>query len=72
MKIYKIEPPESVADIDVGQVFKRDGDDKLYILIHRDIVRCLVRRWTWWDKVKVHVLVAALKLIRFYIRLKRR
>jgi hypothetical protein len=55
MKIYILTPKEALMDFEVGDIFLRPDDNKLYQFVYRDIVRCLVRRWTWWDEVKMFV-----------------
>lgn len=63
MKAFLIEPASSVANINVGEVFKLEDDGKLYLLIHRDAARCVCRPWTWWDKFIVRCTLVILKIM---------
>lgn len=63
---FTIEPPSSVANIAVGEIFRLEQDKQLYILIHRDAAKCIVRPWTRLDKIMVHIRLIYLKALLFF------
>ena len=69
-KLYIVDPPESLATVDLGEIFKWDTNNQLYIIVYRDAVRVLVRRWTLLDKVLVRVELAYLNTLRFILSLR--
>ena len=69
-KLYIVDPPESVATVELGEIFKWDTNNQLYIIVYRDAVRVLVRRWTLLDKVLVRVELAYLNTLRFILSLR--
>jgi hypothetical protein len=52
MRFKEFRPPENLCSIEIGQLFRAEENGKLYRLVHRDVVKCIVLEWTWWEDFK--------------------
>jgi hypothetical protein len=54
VKVLEV-PSEVMCNVETGHLFTYIPTGKVYVLLHRDIVRCYIRRWTWWDDLKLDI-----------------
>jgi hypothetical protein len=48
----ELRPSSALCDYEIGDLFRFEDGHK-YILLKRDIMKCTVARWYWYDNVIV-------------------
>ena len=50
MSIKEIRPSSLLCNVEINQLFEHENGHK-YILLYRDAVKGIVKRWFWWNDV---------------------
>jgi hypothetical protein len=48
---YVYTPSSDLYDVEIGDVFLHQNGRR-YKLVERDIIKCIIVKWTWWDDFK--------------------